>query len=134
MPDVLSKGGSELKYTQKEAVQRLESEIGQLKTTLQTTREQRQKYEKQIKEKEASKTKKEKWLAIVDAGATTAAAVGLSVINPLAIPVAVGGGIRLINEFFRKTKKEKEKKTEKGEEEEEGDGLEVATMGAPNTY
>ena len=78
-----------------------------------------------------SKTKKEKWLAIVDAGATTVAAVGLSVINPLAIPVAVGGGIRLINEFFRKTKKEKEK--EEGEEGED-DGLEVATMGAPNTY
>jgi hypothetical protein len=131
MPDVLSKGGSELKYTQKEAVERLENEIGQLKTTLQTTREQRQNYEKQIKEKEASKTKKEKWLAIVDAGATTAAAIGLSVINPLAIPVAVGGGIRLINEFFRKTKKEKE---EEEEEEGEDDGLEVATMGAPSTY
>jgi hypothetical protein len=102
-----------------------------LKATLQTTREQRQKYEKQIKDKEASKTKKEKWLAIVDAGATTAAAVGLSIINPLAIPVAVGGGIRLINEFFRKTKKEKEGE---GGEEEENDGLEVATMGAPSAY
>jgi hypothetical protein len=52
-------------------------------------------------------------------------------INPLAIPVAVGGGIRLINEFFRKTKKEKKKE---GEGEGEDDGLEVATMGAPNTY
>jgi hypothetical protein len=123
MSDMLSKGRRKLKYTQKEAVERLETEIGQLKTTLQTTQEQRQKYEQQIKEKDAAKTKKEKWLAIVDAGATTAAAVGLSIINPLAIPVAVGGGIRLINEFFRKPKKE-----------EESNNLDVATIGAPSTY
>lgn len=50
--------------------------------------------------KEKSRQRREKALRIFGAVGTTATAAGLSVINPLAIPVAFGGLIGIINACF----------------------------------
>ncbi len=53
-----------------------------------------------IVEKQRAKAKRERRLEIMGALGTTATAVGLAVINPLAIPVAFGGLISVINACF----------------------------------
>ena len=50
----------------------------------------------------AKQAKRERILEIVAAVGTTATAAGLSVLNPLAIPVAFGGLIQTINACFSK--------------------------------
>ena len=72
--------------------------------SLQTTQEQRDRSQKQIAEKMAAKTKKEKWMNILSSAGTIAAAGGLSLINPLAIPVAINSTIALLNAIFSKSK------------------------------
>ena len=57
-------------------------------------------HDKLLAEKEKATVKREKILGIMSALGTTATAAGLSVINPLAIPVAFGGLINLINACF----------------------------------
>lgn len=90
----------ELNTFQREAIQRLESEIERLKTAMQADRKDRKQAEIMIKEKQVAKTKKEKWLAVLSATGTTAAAAGLSVINPLAIPVAINGVLGIISALW----------------------------------
>ncbi|KAF7507829.1 hypothetical protein GJ744_009993 [Endocarpon pusillum] len=51
-------------------------------------------------QKEKSRHKREKYLSIFGAVGTTATAAGLSVINPLAIPVAFAGLVGIINACF----------------------------------
>lgn len=51
-------------------------------------------------------------LEILGAVGTTATAAGLAVLNPLAIPVAVEGLIRLINACFSRRDRAKEKEVE----------------------
>lgn len=88
------------KHLQAEAIEQQEIEIRQLKEAKAKMSESPKKYEKQIMEKEKAKAKREKVLEILGAVGTTATAAGLSVINPLAIPVAFSGLINLINACF----------------------------------
>ena len=96
-------------------VERLETEIQLLKSQTdldKSSPDSKQKPKptttdlaKLILKKEASKGKKEKWIALVSASVSTALAGGLSVLNPASIPVAVMSGIdvfRAIHAFFRK--------------------------------
>ena len=48
----------------------------------------------------AKAAKREKYIQIATAVGETATAAGLSVINPLAIPVAFGGLVKLLNACF----------------------------------
>ena len=67
--------------------------------------EKRLKKEQEDRMKEEVKAaKREKRLEIAGAVGTTAVAVGLSVINPLAIPVAFGGLVSIINACFARKK------------------------------
>ena len=59
-------------------------------------------HEKLLAEKEKARLKRDKILGVLSALGTTATAAGLSVINPLAIPVAFGGLIDLINACFNR--------------------------------
>lgn len=94
---------SKAKHLQTEAVERLEAEIQELKTA-KTEAHARGggDYDKQIAEKEKTKMRRAKVLEIFGAVGTTATAAGLSVINPLAIPVAFAGLINIINSCFNR--------------------------------
>jgi hypothetical protein len=94
------------KHTQTEAIKQLEDEIQELRTTKEKEGEERERCEKAIAEKEEkAKIKRQRVLEIAGAIGTTATAAGLSVLNPLAIPVAFGGLISLINACFSRNEK-----------------------------
>lgn len=90
------------KHLQTEAIERLEAEIQELKTAKTEAHERGGDYDKQIAEKEKTKMRRAKVLEIFGAVGTTATAAGLSVINPLAIPVAFAGLINIINSCFNR--------------------------------
>ena len=88
------------KHIQTEALERHEAEMQALKKAAAEEKESQPDHEMLLTEKEKARMKRDKILGVMGALGTTATAAGLSVINPLAIPVAFGGSINLINACF----------------------------------
>lgn len=66
----------------------------------------------EIEQKMAKKEKTQMWIELATATMTTGIAAGVSVVNPTAIPIAVAGGLDIvnaINAFFHKRKRSQQR-------------------------
>ena len=99
-------GPLSVKHPQTETLRCLSAELAELNTKEAAAKLSKSDNEAQIAaiqaKKEKTREKREKVLEVFSALGTTATAAGLSVINPLAIPVAFGGLVGLINMCFSK--------------------------------
>jgi len=91
---------------QKANIARLSTEIKELESAAaaegETANSALMRWE--IEQKKAKKENTQMWVELATATMTTGIAAGVSVVNPIAIPVAVAGGVdvvKAINEVFR---------------------------------